>query len=123
MIATMSTSDVLAVIAATVVVMFVTVMAVMLLTLARTLRELRATVTALQDEAVALLDEARVAVEDAAGEVERVDRLLGSAERLDDAKRAIATPMVKAMAFGTGVSRAAQRLRTSEQPPRRKSAS
>ena len=120
----MSTSDVLAVIAATVVVMFVTVMAVMLLTLARTLRELRATVTALQDEAVALLDEARVAVEDAAGEVERVDRLLGSAERLDDAKRAIATPMVKAMAFGTGVSRAARRLRDGDvKPTRRRSAS
>jgi hypothetical protein len=39
-----------------------------------------------------------------------------SAQRLDEAKRAIATPVVKAMAFGTGVSRAAQRLREGESP-------
>ena len=53
----------------------------------------------------------------AAVEIERVERLVTSAERLDEAKRAIATPVVKAMAFGTGMSRAAQRLRDGE--PRR----
>ena len=57
---------------------------------------------------------------DAAGEIDRVERLVSSAERLDEAKRAIATPVVKAMAFGTGVSRAAQRLREGEPPPARR---
>ncbi len=68
----------------------------------------------LQDDALALLDEARASVDDAADEIDRVERLVTSAERLDEAKRAIATPVVKAMAFGTGVSRAAQRLRDGE---------
>ena len=126
-LATMSTSDVLAVVAATVVTLLVAVLATVLVVLARTLRELRAAVAVLQDEALALLDEARESVGDAATEIERVERLVTSAERLGEAKRAIATPVVKAMAFGTGVSRAAQRIREGESPRptrfRRRSAS
>jgi signal transduction histidine kinase len=112
----MSTGDALAVVAATVVTILIVVLAVVMVLLTRTLRELRAAVEVLQDDALALLDEARVSVRDAASEIERVERLVTSAERLDEAKRAIATPMVKAMAFGTGVSRAAQRLRDGESP-------
>jgi hypothetical protein len=112
----MSTGDALAVVAATVVTILIVVLAVVMVLLTRTLRELRAAVEVLQDDALALLDEARVSVRDAAGEIERVERLVTSAERLDEAKRAIATPMVKAMAFGTGVSRAAQRLREGDSP-------
>jgi hypothetical protein len=114
--AAMTTSDVLAIVAATVVAMFVAVMAVVLVLVARTLRQLRATVDVLHAEALELLDEARVSVADAAREVDRVERLVTSAERLGEAKRAIATPVVKAMAFGTGVSRAAQRLREGDTP-------
>jgi len=116
----MTTSDVLAVVAATVVTMLVAVLATMLVLITRTLRDLRATVAALQDEALAVLDDARDAVTDAAVEIDRVDRLVESAERLDDAKRAIATPVVKAIAFGTGVSRATRRLREGEQRPARR---
>jgi hypothetical protein len=112
----MSTGDALAVVVATVVTILIVVLAVVMVLLTRTLRELRAAVEVLQDDALALLDEARVSVRDAAGEIERVERLVTSAERLDEAKRAIATPMVKAMAFGTGVSRAAQRLREGDSP-------
>ncbi len=112
----MSTGDVLAVVAATVVTILVVLLAIVLVLLTRTLRRLRAAIEVLQDDALALLDEARMSVHDAAGEIDRVERLVTSAERLDDAKRAIATPMVKAMAFGTGVSRAAQRLREGESP-------
>jgi uncharacterized protein YoxC len=120
----MSTSDVLAVVAATVVAMVVAVLAAVLVSTARTLRRLRATVDALRVETITLLDDARAAVQDAAGEIDRVERLVTSAERLGEAKRALATPVVKAMAFGTGVSRAAQRLRDGESPkPRRRSAS
>jgi hypothetical protein len=77
-------------------------------------------VDVLREDAFALLDDADAAVRDAAGEIDRVERLVSSAERLDEAKRAIATPVVKAMAFGTGVSRAAQRLREGEPPPARR---
>ncbi len=107
----MSTSDVLAVVAATVVTILVVALAAVLVALTRTLRALRASLTVLERDALELLDDARTSVEEAATEIDRVERLVTSAQRLGDAKRAIATPVVKAMAFGTGVSRAAQRLR------------
>ena len=55
---------------------------------------------------------------------ERVERLVSSAElvsgALDSASRMTAktlrSPVVKAMAFGTGVSRAAQRMREGDAP-------
>ncbi|HEV7524666.1 MAG TPA: hypothetical protein VGP92_06855 [Acidimicrobiia bacterium] len=114
----MATGDVLAVVAATIVTVLVAVLATVLVALARTLREMRTTLAVLQDDALALLDDARASVEEAATEIDRVERLVTSARHLDEAKRAIATPVVKAMAFGTGVSRAAQRLRDGESPRR-----
>jgi hypothetical protein len=119
----MTTSDVLAVVAATVVTMLVAVLAAVLVALARTLRDLRRTIADFEAEAVPLLDDARRALHDTATEIDRVERIVTNAERLSDAvdgasklaARAIASPVVKAMAFGTGVSRAAQRLRDGEQ--------
>jgi hypothetical protein len=126
----MSAGDVLAVVAATVVTMLVAVLAATLVALTRTLHELRATADALHDEAIPLLDAAREAVTEAAIEVDRVERLVTSAERVSGAvdgasrlaARTLRSPVVKAMAFGTGVSRAAQRLREGEPatPPIRK---
>ena len=92
---------------------------------ARTLRELRTTVALLREDAIALLDDAYAAVRDATYEVERVDRLVTSAEKLngavDGAQRiaykTLASPVVKAMALGSGVSRAAQALRDPVPPP------
>jgi len=118
----MSAGDVLAVVAATVVTMLIAVLAATLVALTRTLRELRATADALHDEAIPLLDAAREAVAEAAIEVDRVERLVTSAERVSGAvdgasrlaARTLRSPVVKAMAFGTGVSRAAQRLREGE---------
>jgi hypothetical protein len=112
----MSTGDVLAVVAATVVTIVVVGLAVVLVLLTRTLRALRVTLAVLEEDALALLDDVHRSVVDAAGEIDRVERLVTSAQHLDEAKRAIATPVVKAMAFGTGVSRAAQRLRDGEHP-------
>jgi hypothetical protein len=119
----MTTSDVLAVVAATVVTMLVAVLAAVLVALARTLRDLRRTIADFEAEAVPLLDDARRALHDTATEIDRVERIVTNAERLSDAvdgasklaARTIASPVVKAMAFGTGVSRAAQRLRDGEQ--------
>jgi hypothetical protein len=121
----MSAGDVLAVVAATVVTMLIAVLAATLVALTRTLRELRATADALHDEAIPLLDAAREAVVEAAVEVDRVERLVTSAERVSGAvdgasrlaARTLRSPVVKAMAFGTGVSRAAQRLRDGEPAP------
>ena len=126
--AQMSTSDVLAVVGATVVTILIVALAAVLVALTRTLRDLRASLTVLEREALEVLDDARASVDEAATEIDRVERLVTSAQRLGDAKRAIATPVVKAMAFGTGVSRAAQRLREgdapaprAQRPPKRRS--
>ena len=110
----MSTGDVLAVVAATIVTVLVAVLATVLVLLTRTLRQLRQSLAVLEADALAVLEDARVSVEQAANEIDRVERLLTSAQRLDDTKRAIATPVVKVMAFGSGVSRAAHRLREGE---------
>jgi hypothetical protein len=120
----MSAGDVLAVVAATVLTMLIAVLAATLVALTRTLRELRATADALHDEAIPLLDAAREAVIEAEIEVDRVDRLVTSAERVSGAvdgasrlaARTFRSPVVEAMAFGTGVSRATQRLREGEPP-------
>jgi hypothetical protein len=120
----MTAGDVLAIVAATVVTMMVAVLAATLIALTRTLRDLRNTANALHDEALPLLEAARDAVVDAAVEVDRVERLVTSAERIGGAvdgasrlaARTLQSPVVKAMAFGTGVSRAAQKLRQGETP-------
>ena len=121
----MSTSDALAVAAAVIVAVFVGALAMALIATTRTLRVLRDTVDALRDETVPLLHEVRDAARDASDEVERVDRLVTSAERLEGAVdgagriayRTLASPVVKAMAIGTGVSRAAHRIREGEPKP------
>jgi hypothetical protein len=115
----MTGSDVLAVVAATLVAVLTGALVVMLVHTARTLRELRSTVDLLREDAIALLDDAYAAVRDATYEVERVDRLVTSAEKLNGAVdgaqkiayKTLASPVVKAMALGSGVTRAAQVLR------------
>ena len=118
----MTTSDVIAVVAATVVTILVAVLATVLVMLARTLRDLRGALTEFEAQAIPLLDDAHRAMNDAATEIDRVERIVTNAERLSDAvdgasklaARTIASPVVKAMAFGTGVTRAAHRLRDGE---------
>ena len=120
----MDTSDVIAVIVATLVAILTGALVVALAFLVQTLRTLRATVDSLREETIALLDDAHDAVRQATSEVDRIDRLVGSAERINDAVdgaqrmayKTLASPVVKAMAFGTGVSRAAHRLREGEPP-------
>ena len=120
----MDTGDVLAVIAATVVAILAGVLIATLYSLTRTLQTLRTTVEHLREETVALLDDAHDAVREATTEVDRIDRLVGSAEKINDAVdgaqrmayKTLASPVVKAMAFGSGVSRAAQRIREGEPP-------
>jgi hypothetical protein len=120
----METTDVIAIVLATVVAILTGVLVVALALTVRTLRSLQLTVKRLERDTIELLDDAHDAVRDAASEVDRIDRLVGSAERINDAVdgaqrmayKTLASPVVKAMAFGTGVSRAARRLREGEPP-------
>jgi uncharacterized protein YoxC len=120
----MEPSDVIAIVVVTLVAILTGALLAALYALVRTLDTLRTTVESLRDETLALLDDAHDAVREAAVEVDRIDRLVGSAERINDAVdgaqriayKTLASPVVKAMAFGSGVSRAAHRLREGEPP-------
>jgi len=86
--------------------------------LGRRTRELRRLVDDLQRETVPLVRQARVVVEEAATEMVRVGDVLGSAESVSAtvdsasrlAYRAFANPVVRVLAFGTGVGAAVRRL-------------
>ncbi|MDE3085289.1 MAG: hypothetical protein KGJ77_00860 [Acidobacteriota bacterium] len=86
--------------------------------LSRRVRDLRGLVEELADEAVPLVRQARVVVDHAATEMERVGDVLGSAEAVtatvDSASRlayrAFSNPVVRVLAFGSGVGSALRRL-------------
>lgn len=94
-----------------------------------TLRDLRREVTSLRAETGPLLAdlrmttaEARGAVAEARDDLERFDRVLGSAEAISGAvaggnriaRAALSAPVIKAAALATGTSRAARRMRRRE---------
>jgi hypothetical protein len=115
----MSTSDVVAIVAAVVVAILSGALVVALFSLTAALRSLRAATDLLREETLPVVAELHRAVADTVEEVERVDRLITAAEGIGDrvdgasrlAYRAIGSPVVKAMAFGAGVSQATRRLR------------
>lgn len=123
----MGASDVVAVVAAVSVAVLVGALAMLLVALGRTLRELRVAAEEFADAAVPLLAELREVVCDTVSEVDRVARLVRAAEGVTDAVdsaqrlayRTLASPVVKAMAFGAGVSRGARRLREGDGPQSR----
>lgn len=86
--------------------------------LGRRVRDLRRVVSELQAEALPLVREARLVVDQAASEMERVGDVLGSAEAVSAtvdsasrlAYRAFANPVVKVLAFGSGLGGALRRL-------------
>src|SRR5947207_1090856 len=125
----MSTADVVAVVAAAVAAVLAGALVVALLSLASTLRALRVAADLLREETLPLVVDLHRAVADTVDEVERVDRIITAAEGIEDrvdgasrlAYRAFGSPVVKAMAFGAGVSQATRRLRrgaTNEPAPR-----
>jgi hypothetical protein len=115
----MRTSDVLAVVAAVVVAILSGALVVALLSVSAALRSLRQAADLLREETLPLVAELHRAVADTVDEVERVDRIITAAEGIGDrvdgasrlAYRAFGSPVVKAMAFGAGVSQATRRLR------------
>lgn len=115
----MQATDVVAVVASVCVAVLVGAFVMLLATLARTLRELRTAVEEFTDVAVPLVVELRDTVSEASVELDRVERLVTSAETVTDtidsasrlAYRTLASPVVKAMALRAGVTRASKRLR------------
>ena len=84
-----------------------------------TLRGVRDALDQITNEAVPLVDELARSVTDANTELERVNRLVGSAESISAtvdatsklAYRALSAPVIKTVAMTSGASRAAKRLR------------
>ena len=94
-------------------------LAVAMIALVRTLRAMRDVAHLLRTETVPVLDDLRETVDVANLEIERLDRLVTTAESVtgtvDSASRlayvAMANPVIKGVAFASGTARAARRLR------------
>jgi len=114
-----SATDLAAVIVAGCSVVAVVLLAVAMIALVRTLRAMRDVAHQLRTETVPVLDDLRETVDVANLEIERLDRLVTTAESVtgtvDSASRlayvAMANPVIKGVAFASGTARAARRLR------------
>jgi hypothetical protein len=106
-----------------------TALVVVLVRVLDSLKSLRGEVEALRNETRPLINElristrdARAAVEEARDDLDRFDRVLGSAEAISGAvaggsrvaRAALSAPVIKTVALGTGTSRAVRRLRRRE---------
>lgn len=104
---------------------------VVLMRVLDTLRDLRSEVQTLRYEASPLLAEmrettaaARTTIDTARDDLDRFDRVLGSAEAVSDAvdrsgrsaRRAFSAPVIKAVGLATGTRRAMSRLRGNAEP-------
>ncbi len=102
---------------------------VVLMRVLDSLHALRSEVESLRSETRPLLvelrastSEARAVVEEARDDLDRFDRVLGSAEAISGAvsggsrvaRAALSAPVIKTVAIGTGTSRAVKRLRRKE---------
>lgn len=101
-------------------------LAVTLVRVRDTMTDLRSELAALRNETAEVVttlcqttDEARRTVSTARADLDRFDRVLGSAEAISSAvgktnrftRTALSTPMIKAAGIATGTSRAVRRLR------------
>lgn len=120
----MTTGELLLVVAAVLCAIGFAALIVVLVRVLDTLRSVRSEVDDLRAETTPLIrellvttDEARSTVEEARADLERFDRVLGSAEALGDAvggrvaRTTFSTPMIKAAGFVRGTSRTFSRLR------------
>jgi hypothetical protein len=114
-----SASEWAAVFAAQVCLVLLVVLVVMIVRLDRAQRDLRDAAADFRAEAGPALEELRAAVRAADYELDRVDAIVSGAERVgghldaasDLAYRTFTSPVVKALAVGTGTRRAVQRLK------------
>lgn len=130
----MTASELAILIAVLLCVLGFTALVIVLFRLLQSLRELRTELAVWRDRTEPLLTEirestldARDAVEDARRDLDRFDRVLGSAEAISGAvagsgrvaRTALSTPVIKVAAIATGTSRAARRLSRRERRARR----
>ncbi len=116
----MSAVDLAAVIVTIVCLVVVGALVLAVQVLVRTLRELRTTVDELRGATLPMVDDLHATVSRAGGELERVDKVIGRAERItgtvDIASRltyrAMAPPLIKTASFVVGAGRATRRLRS-----------
>jgi hypothetical protein len=126
----MTATELALVVGAVLCILGFTAMVVVLLRMLRALDELRAEVTMLRDETTPLLTELRQSVDTARDDLDRFDRVLGSAEAISSqvegvsrvAKIALSTPLIKTVALASGTGRAARRLRGREDAPAKRRA-
>lgn len=89
----------------------------------REVDQLRMETTPLIRELLATTDEARATVDEARADLERFDRVLGSAEAIGDAvggrvaRTTFSAPMIKATGLARGTSRTIARLRGAPKQP------
>lgn len=125
----MSTGDVILVAAIVILAVGFAALIVVLLRVHDTTTHLRREVTDLRDETRMLIDdlrlstdEARESVDEARHDLERFDKVLGSAEAIGDAvgstvaRSAFSSPAIKAAAIARGASRTVARLRGKTEP-------
>ena len=123
----MSAGELVVVLAAVLCALGFAALVVVLVRVLDTLRVLRREIASLRDETRPLLDElrsstdeAREAVNEARTDLDRFDRVLGSAEAISGAmsgsgrvaSTAFSVPVIKAAGVATGTSRALRRLRS-----------
>ena len=121
----MSGEEWAAIVGAQICLVALVVLVVMIVRLDRASRELRDAARDFRRESGPLLDELRQAIRDADYELDRVDAIISGAEAVtgrvdaasDLAYRTFTSPVVKALAVGTGTKRAVQRLKG--EPPKR----
>jgi hypothetical protein len=114
----MGAAATVALVASCVALLAVTATVVVAVGLGRRTRELAEVVAELRAETLPLVRDARTVVDHAATEMERVGDVLGSAEAVSAtvdsasrlAYRAFSNPVVKTVAFGSGLSGAMRRL-------------
>lgn len=122
MLARMSAGEIAAVIGGAVAAIVLLGCVIALAGMLRTLRSLTTAIDDLRKEVVPLTAQWRATVDKANDELVRVDSVLDTAESVgttvDAASRllylALSNPLIKAMAFGAGTSRALRRLRRTE---------
>jgi ABC-type transporter Mla subunit MlaD len=115
----MSAGDLAVVIATLLCALGFAALVVVLMRVLAALAELRREITELRAETRPLLAELRASVDDARDDLDRFDRVLGSAEAISAnvagvsrvARAAFSTPLIKTVAIASGTSRTASRLR------------
>jgi hypothetical protein len=124
---TTATSDVVPIAVSVVATLVLVALTAGVVSLLRAGRELRASAEQLVEDTHRLLTEMAGAMDAADAQLGRVDELIGSAESISEAvgsasrlaSAAVASPVIKVMAFGAGAKRAGRRLRQGPGGPRR----